>query len=379
MKITLRLSLFVIVIIAVIVTGISSILLHKISYISLDLNMRNVEFLAGQRAEFWKGIENGYIRALHTLADVMGGYETVQKEKRRDFYDETLKTVLESERGMVSLYTVWKPGALDGMDSRYIGRVGSGPSGQYATCYTRETGKITARTGGDIENMTAHISGPNARRDRVENPQPRTVNGKETLVYLLSVPVINRRTNEVVGGVGCVLSIDIIQPLIEHTIKSNDIIDMAVLYSDNGTILAHYIPERIGKKIFDVDTELGDSMTAVFEAIHNGTTYRDTKYDPALGENIGFVMKPFQIGNSDHNMAILIGASESYIFKEVRAVTKFTVLLAVLALVLSSVVVCFVLDNMTKPIVNAADTSSGIGAIPETDVALRDVSRCKTA
>jgi len=362
MKIKLRLSLLVVAVIAVVVTGIASILLREVSYISLDLNMRNVEFLAGQRAEFWRGMENGYIRALHTLADVMGGYETVAKEKRRDYYDEILKSSLEAESGMVSLYTVWKPDAIDGMDSSYIGRVGSGPTGQYAITYTRETGKITARTGGDIENLMAHISGPNAKKDRVDNPVPRTVNGKDTFTYIISVPVINRRTNDVVGGVGCVLSIDIIQPLIESTIRTNDIISMAVLYSDNGTILAHYMPERIGKKIFDVDVELGDSMTAVFEAIQNGTTFMDTKFDPSLGKNIGFVIKPFQIGNSDHNMAVLFGASESYIFKEIRTITKVTVLLAVLALALSSIIVYFVLNKVTKPIVMATETLKGISS-----------------
>jgi len=360
MKIKLRLSLLVVVVVAVMVTGIVSILLRKVSYISLDLNMRNVEFLAGQRAEFWKGMENGYIRTLHTLADVMGGYEAFPKESRRDRYDEILKSALESERGMVGLYTVWKPDAFDGMDSRYIGRVGSGPAGQYATAYTRETGKITAGTSGDIEKLTAYISGPNARRDRVENPSPGTVNGKETLTYLISVPVISRKTGDVVGGVGCVLSVDVIQSQIENSIGTNDIVDMVALYSGNGTVLAHFIPERVGKKMFDVDVELGDSMTAVFEAIQNGTSFRDTKYDPALGENIGFVMKPFQIGNSDHNMAVLVGASESYIFREIRDITKFTVILAVLALALSAIIVYFAMNKITGPIVTAAAALKGI-------------------
>jgi len=359
MKIKLRLSLLVIAVIAVIVTGIASVLLHKVSYISLDLNMRNIESMAGQRAEFWKGTENGYIRTLHTLADVMGGYEAVPKEKRRDYYDELLKSALESERGMVSLYTVWKPGAVDGMDALYMGRTGSGPSGQYATAYTRETGGITARTSGDIEAMTAHISGPNARRDRVDNPEFRIVNGNETLTYIISVPVISRGTGSVVGGVGCVLSAGTIQPLIENTVKTNDIIDMAVLYSDNGTVLAHYKPERVGKKMFDVDAELGDSVPAVFEAIQKGTTFRETKYAPALGKNIGFVIKPFQIGNSDRNMAVLIGASESYIFKEAADIKKITIILAVLALALSSIVVYFVLNKTTKPIVRAAEILKG--------------------
>jgi len=360
MKIKFRLSLLVIAIMTIMITGIVTLLLHRASYISLDLNMRSVEFLAGQRAEFWKGREDGYVRALHTLANVMSDYEAIPREERRNRYDEMLKSAMESEDSMISLYTVWKPNAIDGMDERYIGRVGSSPTGQYATAYTRETGNIMARTSGDIESIMNHISGPNARKDRVSNPSSRTVNGKETLTYKISVPIISGRTGDIVGGVGCILSVDIMQSIIENTIKSNEIIDMAVLYSGNGTILAHFIPERIGKKIFDVDVELGDSIPAVFAAIQNGTTFKDTKYDPALGKNVGFVIKPFQIGNSDHNMAILIGVSESYIFNEIRDITRLTIILAVLALVFSTIIVYIALNNVTKPIVKAAEALKDI-------------------
>ncbi|MDR2923404.1 MAG: methyl-accepting chemotaxis protein [Treponema sp.] len=360
MKIKIRLSLLVIAIMAVVVTGIATLLLRKASYISLDLNMRGLEFLTEQRAEFWKGREDGYIRVLRTLANVMADYEYIPREERRNRYDDMLKSALESEPDMVSLYTVWKPNAIDGMDSQYIGRIGSGLTGQYAMAYTKETGRLMARTSGDIENLTAYINGPNAKRDRVDNPVIRMVNGKETLTFILSVPIINERTGEVVGGVGCILALDMIQQIIVNTIKTHEIIDMAVIYSDNGTILAHYIPERVGKKIFDVDVELGDSIPMVYAAIQNGGTFRDTGYDPTLGVNIGYIMKSFQIGNSDQNMAILIGASESYILKEVKTITRFTFVLSALALLLSVIIIYIVLNKITKPIVKVADTLKDI-------------------
>jgi len=357
MKNKLRLSLVMTAVIAAVVTVIAAVLLYRTSWISLDLNMRSVEFLAGQQAEFWKGRENGYIRVLHTLAEVMGGYNAVPKWERRDCYDKMLKTVIESaEPDMISLYAVWKPNAIDGMDERHIGRVGSGPSGQYAITYTRETGRVKARACDDIVNIMAHISGPGAKRDRVDNPVFQKANGKETLTLRMSVPIIGAGSNEVVGSVGCDLDVDIIQRVIENTIKTNDKIDMAVVYSGNGTILAHFMPERVGKKIFDVDVELGDSMPEVFTSIQNGIVFRDTKYFPSLRENIGFVISPFQIGNSDQKLAVLIGVSESNIFNEVRAVTINIIILTVLALALAAVIVYFVLNKATKPVVRMTKT-----------------------
>ncbi|MDR2574885.1 MAG: methyl-accepting chemotaxis protein [Treponema sp.] len=360
MKIKLRLSLLVIVIMAVVVAGIAAILLRRASNISLDLNMRGLEFLSGQQAEFWKGREDGYIRALHTLADVMSDYETLPQEERRDRYDEMLKSALESEQNMISLYMVWKPNAIDGMDEDYIGRIGSSPTGQYAIAYTRETGKIVSCTSGDITGAMAHISGPNARKDRVENPAPQIVNGKETQTFIMSVPIISDSTNNVVGSVGCVLNVDLIQPILLNTIKTNDIINVAVMYSGDGTIMAHFIPERIGKKIYDVDMELGTCMEDVCAAIENGSVFRTTVYDPNLRENVGFVLKSFQIGNSDQHMAMLIGVSESYIFREVKAITRFTIILAVLALSLSAVIVYFAFNKVTNPIIKVAETLKDI-------------------
>jgi len=357
MKVKLRLSIAMIAIMTVVVTVIVSILLRRTSWISLDLNMMRVEFLAAQQAEFWKGREDGYIRSLHTLAGVMSDFDSVPKWERRDRYGKMLKSVLESsEPDIVSLYMVWKPNAIDGMDERYIGKVGAGPAGQYAITYTRETGLIKARTSNDIENIMAHISGPNARKDRIDNPAPQNVNGKDTFTFRMSVPIISGGANEVVGCVGCVLDIEIIQRVVENIVKTNDIIDMAAVYSGNGTILAHLKPERIGKKIFDVDVELGDSVAVIFSAIQNGTTFSDTKYAPALHENIGFVIKPFQIGNSDQKLAILIGASEANIFNEVRDITRYIVILAALALTLSAIIVYFVLNNVTKPIIRMTKT-----------------------
>jgi methyl-accepting chemotaxis protein len=217
-----------------------------------------------------------------------------------------------------------------------------------------------AHTSGDIENIMAYVTGPNAKKDRVENPTPQIVNGKEIMTFLMSVPIISDSTDEVVGRVGCVLNVDLIQPILLNTIKTNDIINVAVIYSGDGTIMAHFIPERIGKKIYDVDMEVSSCMTEVVSAIQNGSTFRTTVYDPNLHENVGFVLNSFPIGNSSQHMAVLIGATEEYIFKEVKAITRYTIILAVLALSLSAVIVYFAFNRVTKPIIKVAETLKDI-------------------
>jgi methyl-accepting chemotaxis protein len=355
MKVKFRLGFWVIIITAVVVTGITILLLRQTSGISYYLSIRSLGNLTSQRVEFWKGQEEGHVRTLHTLANLMGDYENIKAAERRDLYDDMLRSALQAEPQMAALYTVWKPNVIDEMDSLNIGRTGSSPSGQYATVYIRETGKIAGHTSGDIDNVMAHITGHNARKDRVENPTVIKIKGKNTFIIKMTVPITNHRTNEVVGGLGCFLVIDTIQNMIENTMKTNNEISMMAMYSGNGTILAHLKADRVGKRMIDVDEELGDSRQEMLRAMQTGKPYMNTVHDPALKENIIFIMKPFQIGDSGHNWSMLIGVSESYVLKEVKTVTGFAIMLAVTAILVMAIIIFVIFGIITKPIVRVTD------------------------
>jgi methyl-accepting chemotaxis protein len=291
----------------------------------------------------------------------MGDFESVEPEERRDKYDDMLRSALEEESHMVVLYTIWRPNALDGMDDLYIGRPGSTQTGQYAMALTKENGFTEKQVSSDVNNVMAHINGPDALRTRITEPIKRKVNGVDKYTLRMVVPITNNKKNdEVVGSLGCVLTIDAIQKIVENTIKINEEIDKVILYTNQGTIHAHYKPERIGKNKFDVDEELGDSRKGIFDAMNSGKVYEGKIFDPHLDDNMRFVVKPFQLGDSDTNWSILIGVSESYVLKEIRAITRFTVILAVIAILATAAVIFVVLGYITKPIVTVTDTLKDI-------------------
>ncbi len=195
MKIKIKLSIVVIAIMAVVVTGIATLLLWQASKNSLQLSLRAQEHLANSRVEFWKGREDGYIRALTTLASVMGDFEDVIPEERRDKYDDMLESALDEESQMVVLYTVWKPNALDGMDDSYIDRVGSSPTGQYAMAWSKESGRLEKRVSNDIDNVMKHITSPNAFKDLISEPVLRRINGVDMYTIRIVVPITNHNKN----------------------------------------------------------------------------------------------------------------------------------------------------------------------------------------
>jgi len=122
MKIKIKLSLMVIAILIVVITGIAAVLLNRASNITIDLSLRGVKYLVSQQASYWQSSQSLRLTALRVLADIMGGYEEIEPGLRRDRFDSMLLGTLTSQPDLVQIYTIWKPNAVDNMDDFFIER-----------------------------------------------------------------------------------------------------------------------------------------------------------------------------------------------------------------------------------------------------------------
>ena len=360
MKLKFKLSIMVIGIMAVVVAVIAIVLVNEASKISLNLSRRGINYLSEMQAEYWNGRLGGHMRMITTLADIMADYNDLPAGNRRDTYDAMLRGTLTSQPTVMNIYTIWRPNAIDGMDAQMIGRGGSTETGQYATAFTRENGPIELRATTDIADSIAHFDGPNGRRDRVEDPFLRRIQGRDIYLVRMMAPIICSRTDQVVGGVGILISIEMIQPTVLETIRTHNEITAMVIYSNTGLVTAHLYPDRIGKNLREVDTFLGDSLQGVFQAVQNGEDYTTSAFSQALNTVLEIDMKSFPIANSTTTWSVMICASEDFILTEVNQITRFTVMLAVMAVLASAVVIFIVLQKTTNPIVKVTDTLKDI-------------------
>ena len=360
MKLKVKLSLMVIAIMVVGISGISFTLLRRASSISRDLSSRGIKYLASDVATYWKAQEDAYIRVLSTLANIMGNYESLPAENRRDQYDGILLSTLQAEENMFMIYAIFRPNVLDGMDNINTGRRGSTAAGQYAMNFNKELGGITGRLSADVNAAMAYIDSSNARKLRVEHPIPRNVLGKDTFLVRYMIPIINQRTNEVVGGVGCLLDIAGIQTKLQEELKQYEEIYSMAIYSSNSFIIASYAPEQVGQMLKDVETSYGSEMETAYQAVVNGTGFSTNQFVQALNTNAELIIQPFQIGNSDITWSVMIGTLESFTLKEVYEITQFTVVLAIIAILITAIVLFLVFNSVTKPIVRVADTLKNI-------------------
>jgi len=358
MKLKIKLSIMVIAILVVLVAVLSILMLSRSSNIAIDLNLKVIEYLSGEQAEFWKGRQDARFSMLNSIAEIMGDYQEITLEERRDFFDEILKGIMTSRPEYLLLYTIWKPNAVDGLDAQMINRAGSTATGQYATSVTRETGQITIRASTDVDAAMAYINSVNPRtpKDRAEHPIFR--DGKYLLRFM--VPVIDQYTMQVVGAVGLLMYTDQMQPLLQDTVRSHEEIAAMVIYSSDGTIMAHSYPDRIGKNLTEVDTVYGNRMQDARRAVSEGTDFQSSAYSAAMGTNLEIFISPLKIGESDITWSVMIAAREDYVLSDVNDLTVFTIIIALIMIAAVAVLVYFVLHFTMMPVVSVAETLKDI-------------------
>jgi len=360
MKIKIKLSIMMIAIVAVIVAGIAVIQLQEASDNAISLSVTSLKNLTTARANYWKGREDGYISQLRGVADIMGEYESIPAQDRRDQYDNMLRAVLNNNPRFVRIASIWKPNALDGMDSRYIGRPGSTSTGQYATMYVKEGNNISITISSIVDEVMVWMNGPNANKDMIQDPTPMTLDGKDTLIIRMVVPITRGTTNEVVGCIVLMLNAGPIQDVLEESFKGLEEIAAMAIYSNDGTIIASFMPERIGKKLIDADLQYGVYKEQANQAVLDGKDFICKSYAPLLKMTLYIQIISFKIGESDTTWSVMLGSPESYILKEVSSMTRFTIIIALITLIAAIVIIYFVLSRTTKPIVKVADTLKDI-------------------
>ena len=359
MKIKIKLSLMMIAIVAVVSGGIAIIELVKSSDITLRLAKEKTLYLARQRAQYWDGRLNGYISTLQALSNIFNFYESIPVADRRQQFEDNIEGMFEDTPDFVRLGTIWRPNAIDGNDAAAIGRSGSSPTGQFAFTMSRDTGQITEGASLLVADAMALMDGPNARVVNMSNPVAMKNQGKDTFAVTIYVPIINKRINQVVGVVIGRLDIGMIQPLVEQTIKNLDEVTSAVIYSDNGFILANYMPEFIGKQI-DEETQYGKQLNDVKTAIKNAQEWEGSEMDPELHTNMVMAIANIPIGASPTTWSIMIGSTEAYILRDVNALRNYVIILAAIAIIVAVVVIYIVLDRTTAPIVKVSETLKDI-------------------
>jgi methyl-accepting chemotaxis protein len=358
----------------VIVTAISIILLNRASSLQLDVAKISQERLAAEQARIIQMQYESYLRIANTLASTMADFDKTDLGRQRSRFDQLMESILQSEDMFVGIFAVFKPNTIDaGMDAAFAGITGNTETGQWANWYTRRSGRIEHRTYNDVAAVMEDITGKNARKETIHDPVLQTVFGESVYVIKLTVPVIHRKTNEVVGQVGVNISMAHTQPVVDNILNDDNLRDITIMtvYSNNATVIASYSGDHIGSPLKEAQTGLyGDYAGLAQDKVLNGEKQRFSVYSQVLKENLELILYPFSIGKTGANWSLMLGTEKSIVLADVKILTFFTTILAIISVVITALIIFFVSGSITKPIVKVAltlkDISEGEGDLTKT-------------
>jgi methyl-accepting chemotaxis protein len=359
MKLRIKLSVIVIAIMISAVAVISGILLNRASKMQSATAMESATNLAAMEAKDIQRIYEIYLEVAHTLAKIYNGYEALDPADRRTRYLDILRDLFVSHTEFVCMYTVWKPNALD-EDALHVGEPGCSPGGQFIPLYSRETGSMVLRTCRDYESILEGITG----EEYMGDPEERTVNGVNTYTFDFVVPIVMDETKDIVGAIGLIVDLAYLQPIIEK-VKPYET-GVAAVYTNNGTVAAHFVPARIGQDLRTADQPLYSGYTeAVAAIVKKGDSMIVEEYSPSLETNLTMIIYPFTIGGTATPWSMMIGIPEDKVMAQINELTLFTIMLGVIFVVIVTVLIFMVSSGITKPIIKLSltlkDISEGEG------------------
>jgi methyl-accepting chemotaxis protein len=372
MKLKYRLCIIVISILVIVVAIISTTLLLRSTSLQIATSRKSQERLAAEQARIIQMNYEAYLYIAYTLADALSDFDRTDVGRQRSRFDNFMESILQSQKELVGIFAVFKPNTIDpGMDAAFMGVPGNTETGQWANWYTRQSGQIEHLTYNDVETIMSNLSGVHAQKVLLYDPVLHTAGGKHTYTVKLTVPVIYRKTNEVIGRVGVNININFTQSIVDRLIQNSTMKDITAMtiYSNNSTIIAGYSPDHTGKLLKDAQNNLyGTNIRIAEDAVVSGKKQRFSQYSEFLKKNLEIIIYPFTIAGT--NWSMMLGTDQNIVLEDVHDLTFFTIILGLVATLITAAIIFIVSGNITKPIVKVAltlkDVSEGEGDLTKT-------------
>jgi two-component system, chemotaxis family, sensor kinase CheA len=194
-----------------------------------------------------------YYNLINNLAQIMTNYETFDVDQRRLIFDEIMSGVFVSERSLWSIYSIWKPNVLDGMDSVYAN---ASNNGQYNAGFTRERGFIEQRSFNEFEYLlNSNSFNMGLVNQMISEPKPMdsiTLTTRQIWTIDIQFPIYKRAIEremerELVGIIGATINLERLQSQAERAKPYGT--GGTLVCASNGEVFAHYNYNMRGRNL----------------------------------------------------------------------------------------------------------------------------------
>ena len=226
------------------------VLLSRASALQRRTSEESMMNLAGMAAYEIQSYYQTYFDMTRSLARIITGYEGIEPSRRRIVINDMMLSILNSNRSLVSVYTLWQPNILDDMDADFSNTSGHDETGQFTTGFTRERGFIEQRAFPEFRYLLdINYRGLNLMDGIISEPFARTIALRDTWVIDIQVPIMQESL--IFGVIGLTINLEQLQFMVEPIKPYKTGRTMVV--SSNGTIFAHNDPGLRGVSLLSHD------------------------------------------------------------------------------------------------------------------------------
>jgi len=287
-----------------------------------------------------------------TLASVLEGYENLDENKRREFYSEILKKILEQNNDYLAVWTEWEKNTIDGNDKKYINTKFGTETGRYvADWYRTNNGlKIMMPTeelvSGDFYKLPMKTGKEHITEPYFYSYTGDTANKKfETS---LVIP-IKDKNGKPIGVVGIDVCLDDLQKKVKQYDFGND--GYGFILSYDGSYVAHPKQDIAGQKIQDIDS-ITVKKFDLMNKIHLGTKFNVIDTSESMKSTYLFQFAPIVVGNSTTPWTMGVGIPLNQILMEAQKTRNIFILISFIALVFISLIV-FLISRYINSIITS--------------------------
>jgi len=306
----------------------------------------------------------------NVLVQIFNSYEDTEMSGRRAMYDDILHSLISTVDSITGIWTAWFPGTIDNQDARL---------GQYQTYFHRMNGPVVREPAG-YEGWQGHLArvtpkglasttGAEPAFQELTDPYWANVAGKGNVPIVSAIFTVKNDSGRIVSLIG-INFISTVQALVDDLVKEvYNGEGLAAIYSDNGTIVAHWDKDRVKENIKTSAKEkalFGNDISRLADAIlHGGGNGRNAvtleKYSPAHKTDIYFIFEPILVSGFESTpWSLQLGIPMDEIMKPVHDLIFYAIIFAVILLVLAAVITLLVANSIVKPVIRVTATLKDI-------------------
>ena len=363
MRIRTKITLLMVILNIVCVSVVGSFLILRAWRNSEIVAMNYTQSMARQLRGQFENFLEGHWYMLNISAAMMGRFESIPPDARREFLNDAVKGILEAGENIANAWVIWDRDALDGPDAARIGSPGTDETGRFVAGHVRSSaGLIIEHLVRDFETDSFFLLPRSMDRQILTNPYYRELAGERRNVATISAPVRNSAgaTVAIVGMDFSLAQLNELGQNIEITYAGT----FSSAFSNNGTVISHSVAANIGRNIRETEREqLGEYLASFVEAIRYG---QERRFDINLGGAFfRFHLTPITVGDFPDAWTFSLALPMNEVGADAFLMLYFALILCALTIIVVFVAAFLLARGIVKPIASMArilrDISSGEG------------------